>query len=43
MVMIPVGVLVVFGTYWLGGPSQTLRMLNEMAIEGMSWLTILLP
>lgn len=42
MVMIPVGVLVVFATFWLGGPSETLRLLNEIAVEGLSWLTNLL-
>lgn len=41
MLIIPAGVLLAFSIYWLGGPSEFLRFVNDVAAEGLTWIRAL--
>jgi hypothetical protein len=37
--IIPIGVLVFMGVMYLGGPSEFLRHLDQMVIDGFNWVS----
>lgn len=38
MLVIPAGVLLLFSVYWMGGPTEFLRYVNEFATQGVTWI-----